>query len=103
MLADSPFALLAMAAQSALTYHEKWDGSGYPAGLAGAAIPISGRNFAVADVFDALTHTRPYKPAWTTADAIAEMSSQAGRHFHPHVLDVFLDSRLPDPARAQSG
>jgi putative two-component system response regulator len=92
MLADSPFALLAMAAQSALTHHEKWDGSGYPAGLAGDAIPISGRIVAVADVFDALTHTRPYKPAWSTAEAITEMNGQAGRHFDPEVLEAFLDS-----------
>ena len=58
----SAFALLEMAEQIALTHHEKWDGSGYPAGLAGEAIPIVGRIVAVADVFDALTHPRPYKP-----------------------------------------
>ena len=93
MLAGSPFALLAMAEESALTHHEKWDGSGYPAGLAGDAIPITGRIVAVADVFDALTHTRPYKPAWSTADAITEMTSQTGRHFDPQVLEAFLSSR----------
>ena len=65
MLAGSAFALLAMAEEIALTHHEHWDGSGYPAGLAGEAIPIAGRIVAVADVFDALTHTRPYKPAWS--------------------------------------
>jgi putative two-component system response regulator len=92
MLAGSPFALLAMAEQSALTHHERWDGSGYPTGLAGEAIPITGRIVAVADVFDALTHTRPYKPAWSTADAITEMTSQTGRHFDPQVLEAFLSS-----------
>ena len=90
MLAGSAFVLLEMAEEIALTHHEKWDGSGYPAGLAGDAIPIVGRIVAVADVFDALTHSRPYKPAWSTADAIAEIMSEAGRHFDPRVLDAFL-------------
>ena len=93
MLADSPFPLLALAAESALTHHEKWDGSGYPAGLIGGAIPISGRIIAVADVFDALTHSRPYKPAWSADDAITEMRHQSGRHFDPQVLDAFLGSK----------
>jgi putative two-component system response regulator len=93
MLADSPFPLLALAAESALTHHEKWDGSGYPAGLIGGAIPISGRIIAVADVFDALTHSRPYKPAWSAADAITEMRHQSGRHFDPQVFDAFLSSK----------
>ena len=61
MLAGSAFALLEVAEQIALTHHEKWDGSGYPNGLAGEEIPIAGRIVAVADVFDALTHVRPYK------------------------------------------
>ena len=78
MLAGSPFALVEMAEQIALTHHEKWDGSGYPSGLAGDAIPIAGRIVAVADVFDALTHSRPYKPAWSTADAIAEIAEPVG-------------------------
>jgi putative two-component system response regulator len=90
MLAGNPFALLEMAEQIALTHHEKWDGSGYPAGLAGHEIPIAGRIVAVADVFDALTHVRPYKDAWSVADAVAEMSYQAGRHFDPQVLEAFL-------------
>ena len=57
--------LLRMAREIALTHHEKWDGSGYPNGLSGAAIPQSGRIAALADVFDALTSVRPYKKAWT--------------------------------------
>ena len=88
-----------MAEQIALTHHEKWDGSGYPSGLAGDAIPIAGRIVAVADVFDALTHPRPYKPAWSTADAIAEIESQSGRHFDPKVLEAFLS--VSCPAREQ--
>jgi putative two-component system response regulator len=103
MLADSPFALLAMAAESALTHHERWDGSGYPAGLVGDAIPLSGRIVAVADVFDALTHTRRYKAAWTTDEAIDEMTNQAGRHFDPEVLEAFLDSPRAEPAGAHTG
>ena len=90
MLAGSAFALLEMAEQIALTHHEKWDGSGYPAGLAGDAIPIVGRIVAVADVFDALTHSRPYKPAWSTPMRSPRSTSQAGAHFDPQVLDAFL-------------
>ena len=90
MLAGSGFSLLGLAEQIALTHHEKWDGSGYPAGLVGGAIPIAGRIVAVADVFDALTHERPYKPAWSLADARAEMRAQSGRHFDPAVLEAFL-------------
>jgi putative two-component system response regulator len=92
MLAGSPFALLAVAEETALTHHERWDGSGYPSGLAMDEIPITGRIVAVADVFDALTHRRPYKPAWSTADAITEMTGQAGRHFDPQVVDAFLSA-----------
>ena len=95
MLAGSPFELLALAEQTALTHHERWDGSGYPTGLAGEAIPITGRIVAVADVFDALTHNRPYKPAWSTADAITEMTNQSGRHFDPLVVDAFLNAHRP--------
>ena len=79
-----------MAEQVALTHHEKWDGSGYPNGLAGEEIPFAGRIVAVADVFDALTHVRPYKPAWSKADALAEITSHAGQHFDPQVVDAFL-------------
>jgi putative two-component system response regulator len=91
MLAGSAFALLEMAEEIALTHHERWDGSGYPTRLAGEAIPMTGRIVAVADVYDALTHARPYKAAWAASDAIAEMTRQAGRHFDPRVLDAFLD------------
>jgi response regulator RpfG family c-di-GMP phosphodiesterase len=93
MLSGSTFDLVAMAEEIALTHHEKWDGSGYPAGLSGDAIPITGRIVAVADVFDALTHVRPYKPAWSFADADAELRSQTGRHFDPQVVDAFFSAR----------
>jgi putative two-component system response regulator len=90
MLAGSAFALLEMAEQVALTHHEKWDGSGYPNGLGGEAIPLAGRIVAVADVFDALTHERPYKAPWSRVDAIAEITGDAGRHFDPQVVEAFV-------------
>ena len=99
MLADSAFQLVTMAEEIALTHHEKWDGAGYPAGLSKDAIPITGRIVAVADVFDALTHVRPYKPAWSADDAVAELQRQSARHFDPQVLDAFLSVRA-DPTAA---
>jgi putative two-component system response regulator len=89
MLTGSAFALLEVAEEIALTHHERWDGSGYPAGLAGTEIPIAGRIVAVADVYDALTHVRPYKAAWRKSDAMAEITSHAGGHFDPDVVDAF--------------
>ncbi len=88
--------LLEMAEEIALTHHERWDGSGYPVGLAGAAIPLVGRIVAVADVFDALTHSRPYKDAWSMPDTVAEITAQAGRQFDAVVVQAFLGS-LPGP------
>ena len=87
--------LLKLAHTIALTHHEKWDGSGYPNGLAGEAIPLSGRIVAVADVFDALTSARPYKEPWSVEDAITYMKDQSGKHFDPGVIEHFLE-RLPD-------
>ncbi|MCM2678738.1 response regulator [Echinimonas agarilytica] len=86
--------LLKMAKVIALTHHEKWDGSGYPNGLSGEAIPIEGRIIAIADVFDALTTERPYKKAWTVEDAIATIEKDAGTHFDPELVKVFV-SQLP--------
>jgi putative two-component system response regulator len=83
MLAGREFPLLEMAERIALTHHERWDGSGYPAGLASEEIPLVGRIVALADVFDALTHDRPYKSAWTLNDASAEIRSQRGRQSTP--------------------
>jgi len=81
-------AMLTMAREIALCHHEKWDGSGYPQGLVGEAIPISARIVAVADVFDALTSKRPYKPAWSVEDALAHMRAQSGHHFDPALIEV---------------
>lgn len=82
--------LLQLAREIALTHHEKWDGSGYPLGLAGDAIPISGRIVALADVFDALTSERPYKKAWSIDAALDWIQEQTGKHFDPAVVTVFL-------------
>jgi HD-GYP domain-containing protein (c-di-GMP phosphodiesterase class II) len=90
ILSGRNFPLLEMAEEIALSHHERWDGSGYPAGIAGAAIPLVGRIVAVADVFDALTHARPYKDAWSVADAVTEVSRQRARMFDPRVVDAFL-------------
>jgi putative two-component system response regulator len=92
MLRGSRSSLLDLAAVIARTHHEKFDGSGYPHGLAGAEIPLAGRVAAVADVFDALTCDRVYRPAWAVEQAITWMTEQRGTHFDPSVLDAFFSS-----------
>jgi len=82
--------LLSMARRIALAHHEKWDGSGYPEGLAGEAIPIEARIVAIADVFDALTSVRPYKEAWSVERATEHVREQAGKHFDPQLVALFL-------------
>ncbi len=86
ILSGSQHTLLAMAESIALTHHEHWDGNGYPAGLAGHAIPFEGRLVALADAFDALTHERLYKPAWTLSAALTEIKKQSGKHFDPDLV-----------------
>jgi len=90
ILADSESTLIRKGAEIALTHHEKFDGSGYPSGLAGNSIPLVGRIVAVADVFDALVSSRPYKEAWSEERARAYLEENRGRHFDPACLDVFL-------------
>jgi putative two-component system response regulator len=90
ILGGSGFAQLQLAYQIASTHQERWDGSGYPNGLRGEQIPRVGRIVAVADVFDALTHERPYKHAWTEEDAFQEIKRQRGKQFDPSVVDAFL-------------
>ena len=85
---DAP--LFQMAAEIALHHHERWDGSGYPDGLADTSIPESARIVALADVFDALTTNRPYKEAWSIERALETMKAEAGTHFDPHLLNVFV-------------
>jgi putative two-component system response regulator len=89
ILSGSRSFLLEMSAQIALTHHEWWDGTGYLAGLAGTDIPLAGRVVAVADVFDALTHDRPYKQAWTVDAALEEIRGLSGRQFDPRVVEAF--------------
>ena len=89
ILSGSRSPLLKMAEEIAWTHHERWDGKGYLSGLTGDQIPLSGRIVAVADVFDALTHDRPYKDAWPIEDAVAQIMQESGTHFDPMVVDAF--------------
>ncbi len=82
--------LLQMAKSIALTHHEKWDGTGYPSGLAGEDIPIEGRIVAIVDVFDALTSERPYKRGWSIEDAATLIRNNRGKHFDPELVDLFF-------------
>ncbi|HEX4010810.1 MAG TPA: HD domain-containing phosphohydrolase [Solirubrobacteraceae bacterium] len=91
ILGGSQSSLLRPAEEVALAHHERWDGGGYPFGLETEAIPLSGRICAVADVFDALTHARPYKPAWELDEAISEIREMEGRQFDPTVVGAFLE------------
>ena len=86
--------LLKTARVIALTHHEKWDGSGYPNGLKGEEIPLAGRIVSIADVFDALTSVRPYKPAWPVEEAVDFLRRESGRHFDPELVELFL-GQLP--------
>jgi putative two-component system response regulator len=89
ILGASKSRLLQVAAEIAATHHERWDGTGYPARLSATAIPLSGRIVAVADVFDALSHERPYKRAWPVQAAAAEIAAQSGRQFDPEIVAAF--------------
>jgi putative two-component system response regulator len=90
MLSGSRSPILQLAEEIALYHHENWDGSGYTRDLSGDDIPLSGRIVAVADVYDALTHPRPYKQPWTTDEAVTWMESMRARKFDPVVLDALL-------------
>lgn len=74
-------------------HHEKWDGSGYPLGLKDEQIPLAARLFAVVDVWDALSSNRPYRPAWTQTEVFDHIQGQAGIHFDPQIVEVFLRER----------
>lgn len=89
MLEDTSIDLLDLAASIALTHHERWDGSGYPNGLAGEEIPMEGRITAIADVFDALVSTRIYRKGYALVEAVQMMKEGRGTHFDPALLDVF--------------
>jgi len=87
--------VLKLAHSVALTHHEKWDGTGYPAGLKGQEIPLEGRIVAIADVFDALTSERPYKTAWSVEKSVNFLKEQRDKHFEGVLVDKFL-SIMPD-------
>jgi putative two-component system response regulator len=91
LLAGSRSPVVQMGEVIARTHHERWDGTGYPAGLAGEDIPLVGRICAVADVFDALISVRPYKAAWTVEATLAEIARQSGRQFDPRLAALLLD------------
>jgi PAS domain S-box-containing protein len=86
----SSIAYLRPAVDIPYCHHEKWDGTGYPQGLAGERIPLAARIFAVVDVWDALTSDRPYRPAWTKEEALHYIREQSGKHFDPQVVNTFL-------------
>jgi putative two-component system response regulator len=90
MFAGSRSPILQMAEEIALYHHENWDGTGYTPGLGGDDIPLVGRIVAVADVFDALTHERPYKAAWSVEETVDWMESMRGAKFDPKVLDALF-------------
>ena len=95
IIGDHSTALMTLSRSIALTHHEKWDGSGYPNGLAGEKIPLEGRIVAIADVFDALTSDRVYKKAWKVEDAVGLIEDDSGHHFDPDLVGLFLEV-LPD-------
>jgi len=105
LLAGGRSEMVKMAACIAICHHERWDGSGYPHGLTQDDIPLPGRIVTIVDVFDALIHERPYKAAWPVEKAIAEIESQSGRQFDPHVVAAFVRAtqRADWPALPNSG
>lgn len=90
ILHNSPSKYLSLGAEIALGHHEKFDGSGYPRGIAGSDIPLEARIVAVADVYDALTSTRPYKKGWSSEEGIAYLMAQKNSHFDPECVEAFL-------------
>lgn len=102
ILRQSKSPVFSLAAEIALNHHEKWDGSGYPNGLKGEAIPESARIVALADVFDALTMKRPYKEAWSVERSLETIQASSGKHFDPRLVQAFM-SALPALMQAKQG
>jgi putative two-component system response regulator len=90
LLGGGGSAVMLMAEAMALSHHERWDGQGYPHGLSGEDIPLVARIVSVADSFDALTHSRPYKQAWSVSSALAEIERESGAQFDPQIVDALL-------------
>lgn len=99
ILSGSQFPALQTGEVIARWHHERWDGTGYPDGLEGEEIPLAARIVMVADVYDALTYERPYKPAWSAERALEELQRGAGTQFDPQVVDIFLATQ-EDPSEA---
>jgi putative two-component system response regulator len=95
IIGDTTSEVLNVARVIAETHHERWNGEGYPSGLRGEDIPLPGRIVAVCDVFDALTHERPYKQAWSVEEAVTELETQRGAFFDPDLVDLFVGAVLP--------
>lgn len=91
IIGDDPSPLMRMSREIAENHHEKWNGSGYPRGVSGNDIPLAARIVSLADVFDALTTARPYKPAWSVEEAVALIDRESGSHFDPSLVTVFHD------------
>ena len=91
VLADGESDLMRTAEAIARSHHERWDGSGYPEGLAGDAIPVAARVVSIADVFDVLVHERPYKEKWSVEDAVEEIRRNAGTQFDPAAVEAFAE------------
>jgi HD-GYP domain-containing protein (c-di-GMP phosphodiesterase class II) len=96
LLAGSGSAILQLGEQIALTHHERWDGHGYPAGLAGEAIPIAGRIVAIVDSFDAMAYDRPYRAASSVKHTLDEIERCSGSQFDPQIVKAFLELHRPD-------
>ena len=104
LLSGADSELLRAAREIAASHHERWDGQGYPHGLRGEEIPLAARIVAIADAFDALVHTRPYKPAWSVAEALSEIKQERGWQFDPRVVDALLRiERLKERVFATEG
>ena len=97
----APIAFLSAAVDVPFAHHERWDGRGYPRRLAGEAIPLAARVFAVVDVYDALTSDRPYRSAWSRERTLEHLREESGRHFDPRVLEAFMDLLDDEGANAE--
>ena len=96
----APIAYLKPSLDIPYCHHEKWDGSGYPRGLAGEVIPLAARIFAIVDVWDALSSDRPYKSAWPVEKILETLKEQAGKHFDPRVVEAFLEILMEEATSA---
>ncbi len=95
IIGDHDSSIISLARETALYHHEKWDGTGYPHGIAGDKIPVSARIAAISDVFDALTSARPYKQAWPVEKALEVIREESGKHFEPIMVELFVEN-LPE-------